>query len=347
MQARHEFQSLNRTAMRMRRRILGLTLIELMVALGIGSFLMIGAITVFMQSRTTFRINESVARMQENGRFVLDTIEPDIRMASFFGLTARPVKVQGRATPTDPIAFVPLAQDCGQNWSVNLIQPIEGWNNAYGWTCAAFGGNGWQPASDTFVIRRVTEDPVPAVPGPQANTLYVQSARFQDSQIFIGPALPPGYLPTTSATHQLVVAGYYVSQNSSLDTPGNPIPSLRRKSLNGLQVNDFEVLPGVEDMQVQFGVDTDVVGAPNRGAIDRWVNPRDPIIDPTNAAFMSNAEVLAIRVWLRIRAERPENGFVDTNVYNYADLNWGPPNDGFRRIVVSKTIYMRNARPPS
>ncbi|HET7608276.1 MAG TPA: prepilin-type N-terminal cleavage/methylation domain-containing protein, partial [Gammaproteobacteria bacterium] len=58
-----------------RRAIAGLTLIELMVALAIGMFLMIGAITVFMQSRTTFRVNESVARLQENARFVLDTLE--------------------------------------------------------------------------------------------------------------------------------------------------------------------------------------------------------------------------------------------------------------------------------
>ena len=34
----------------------GLTLIELMVALAIGMFLMIGAVTVFMQGRTTFMI---------------------------------------------------------------------------------------------------------------------------------------------------------------------------------------------------------------------------------------------------------------------------------------------------
>ena len=76
-----------------------MTLIELMVALGIGSFLMIGAMTVFMQSRTTFRINESIARLQENGRYVFDVIEPDIRMAQFWGLRTRPFAITGRAGP--------------------------------------------------------------------------------------------------------------------------------------------------------------------------------------------------------------------------------------------------------
>jgi type IV pilus assembly protein PilW len=49
----------------------GMTLIELMVALAIGAFLMIGAISVFVQSRTTFRVTESVSRLQETARFAL------------------------------------------------------------------------------------------------------------------------------------------------------------------------------------------------------------------------------------------------------------------------------------
>ena len=46
----------------------------------------------------------------------------------------------------------------------------------------------------------------------------------------------------------------------------------------------------------------------------------------------------------RLRAERPENGFTDTTNYVYADQNVPPFNDQFRRIVVTKTIYLRNAR---
>src|SRR5690606_9733933 len=36
----------------------GVTLIELMVALAIGSFLLIGAVTVFVQSRASYRVTE-------------------------------------------------------------------------------------------------------------------------------------------------------------------------------------------------------------------------------------------------------------------------------------------------
>jgi type IV pilus assembly protein PilW len=315
-----------------------MTLVELMVALAIGSFLMIGAVRVFMQSRTTFRMNEAVSRLQENARFVIDAIEPDVRMANYFGLTSRSYKVDGRATPAQPVAF-PVAGDCGVNWSVNLISEVDGTNNGYGWACAASGALGAAPTADTLVVRRVAEDSEVA----QANTLYVQSARYQNSTLFVGPVVPAGYPVGTSQSFRLVANGYYVSRNSSLDTPGNPVPSLRVKMLTGLSIVDQEVLPGVEDMQVQFGIDTDVVGAPGRGTINRYVNPGDPLLNPV---ANPDTEVLAVRIWLRVRAERPDFSYTDAAAYVYADQNIPAFNDRFRRVVVSKTIYLRNARPP-
>ncbi len=321
----------------------GLTLIELMVALAIGAFLMIGTITVFVQSRTTLRVTESIARLQENGRFALDSIEPDIRMAHYWGLTTRTNRIQGRAGSTDPAGVGP--NTCGNNWAIDLDNALDGTNNNYAWGCAATGGAA--AGSDTLVVRRVSEDRLPALLATP-NTLYVQTARFQDSRIFRGPPIPAGYAAwPTSATHLLVVNGYYVSQGSAL---GPNIPSLRRKTLrNSGVIEDEEVLPWVEDLQIQFGVDTDAVGTPDRGSIDRYVNPGDPILTPGDPNFIADAEILGVRIWLRVRADRPENGHDDTaNRYVYADQDFTPvAPDSFRRIVVSKTIYLRNARPPS
>ena len=122
------------------KRATGVTLIELMVAMAIGAFLMVGAMTVFMHSRTSFRLNESISRLQENTRFVLDVIEPDIRMASYFGLTSRSSKIANDATPLDPVpAGLDVASDCGVNWTIDLAMEVDGSNNGYGWACAAFG----------------------------------------------------------------------------------------------------------------------------------------------------------------------------------------------------------------
>jgi type IV pilus assembly protein PilW len=323
-----------------------MTLIELMVALGIGSFLMVGAFTVFMQSRTTFRVNESIARLQENGRYVFDVVEPDVRMAHFWGLRTRAFAITGRATPSDPASPLSPTGDCGVNWTVNLDEAVEASNSSYPWTCAAFSSP--VATADTLVVRRTEVDPTAVL---AANTLYIQSSRGDNSALFTGTTIPALFDPVTSATFELVVNGYYVSQNSTLGTAGNPVPSLRRKFLDngggGASIADEEILPGVEDMQIQFGVDTDLEGAADRGVVDRYVNPGDPIIDDTNAGFIPDAEILSVRIWLLLRSDRPENGIPDDNGFVYADQNVGPFNDGFRRIVVSKTIYLRNARPAS
>jgi Tfp pilus assembly protein PilW len=316
-----------------------MTLIELMVALAIGAFLMIGAITVFMQSRTTFRITESVARMQENARFALEALEPDIRMAHYWGLTTDTVGIQGRVAPSAGNSFG--RTPCGADGPRVLAVALGGTNNAYGFGgCAAFSGA--QPNADSFVVRRVSEDPeIPPLAG--AATLRLQSMRSPaESALFTGTAVPVGSFPN-SQTHRVIVNGYYVDRSSTL--LGANVPSLRAKTLQPTGViTDQEIVSGVEDLQIQLGLDMDPDGD-NSGSIDRYVDINDPLVDPSSGTFDPAAVVLAVRIWIRVRAERPENGFTDTTNYVYADQNVGPFNDSFRRVVVSKTIYLRNARP--
>jgi hypothetical protein len=143
-------------------------------------------------------------------------------------------------------------------------------------------------------------------------------------------------------------AAHFDAFFKSLDANGDgkvtpdDLAAMHRKTLVASgAINDEEVLPGVEDLQVEYGVDTNPVGSATRGSITRYVTADDPVV------LAPDTEVLAVRVWVRLRAERPENGFTDTAEYVYADRDDGPFNDAFRRLVVSKTIYLRNARPAS
>ncbi len=325
-----------------RRAAAGMTLVELMVALAIGVFLMIGAVTVFMQGRSSFRVTESVSRLQENARFALDVLEPDIRMAYYFGLTNVATNIEGRAGTTVP-AGVPSS--CGNTWVNDFVHGVAATNGSSPWpwgaTCAASASAA--PAADTLIVRRVSEEPV--LTSRTAGTLYIQSNRAEKSRLFVGTALPASPEPATSQPHRVVVNGYYVSTNntSNLSTPDNTVPSLRMKTLAaGGTIEDREILPGIEDLQVQFGLDTSPPNAPGRGTIDRFVDPGDALL--AEPEFSSNErQILAVRLWLRVRAERTENGYTDTATYSYAGQNFGPFNDGYRRAVVSKTIYLRNA----
>ena len=59
----------------------GMTLIETMVAMTISTFLIAGSIGIYIQTRSSYKTADSVARMQETANFALDTLEEDIRLA--------------------------------------------------------------------------------------------------------------------------------------------------------------------------------------------------------------------------------------------------------------------------
>jgi len=66
-------------------RVRGVSLIELMIALAIGAFLMLGLVRVFSASRTAYQLSEGISRVQENGRFAIDFIQRDLRMVGHMG----------------------------------------------------------------------------------------------------------------------------------------------------------------------------------------------------------------------------------------------------------------------
>lgn len=61
----------------------GFTLVELMIASTLSVFMIAATITLFVNSKETSRINENLARLQENGRFAVSLISRDIRMADY------------------------------------------------------------------------------------------------------------------------------------------------------------------------------------------------------------------------------------------------------------------------
>lgn len=325
------------------RRIGGFTLVELMTALAIGSFLIIGATTIYLQGRRSFSDNEALSRLHEDARFALAAMEPDIRMASYFGQQARSDLIQGVAGPTDPVpaGLGVAAPNCGVNWAINLAQPVSGVNNNYTWTCAPTVGAA-RAGSDALVIRRVAEDPEAGA--LDANTIYLHTTRGLLNALFRGSAgLPFTTAAGTETTHELISHGYYVSTQSSL---GANVPGLRRwRLVSGPALVDEEILPGVEDMQVEFGVDTDAIGVATRGSVNQYVAADAAILNPADPAFNPDAQVLAVRIWVLVRALNREPGYTD-NVFAYSDRNWGAPiaPTDVRRLLVSKTIYLRNVR---
>jgi type IV pilus assembly protein PilW len=186
-------------------------------------------------------------------------------------------------------------------------------------------------------------DPV----APLAGSMQVQTTRT-NGQLFADGNVPAEFStdinPNTgepySTTHNLIINSYYVAADSDL-IPG--VPALRRKSLGvgvaGPVVIDEEIAPGVENIQIQLGIDID-----EDNTVDRYVNPGDGVYDPDDGNYIPGARVLTTRFWIVVRGLNVEVGIQDARDYAPGDVDLGVPNDQFRRMQVSKTILMRNAR---
>ncbi len=109
----------------------GFTLIEILVALAIGSIVLAGVVQVFLGSKQAETLSMSLARIQENGRFAMEVINKDLRLTGY----------QGCANPS--VVFIQGPNIQTNNWSVTdyTNQPISGGTvPAGGGIVSLFGG---------------------------------------------------------------------------------------------------------------------------------------------------------------------------------------------------------------
>ena len=313
----------------------GLSLVELMVAMAIGVFLIAGAITVFGKTRDLYRTNEDAARLQEVARYAMSTIEADVRMANYWGLNSRPDLVSNTVAPTD------YDTACGDDWAVAVRRFIDGANGDGVTTyagylgCAPTAGTA-DDVADILTVRRAGVVPLtPAQTAALDGRLKVATTRVQ-ATLFDGPAMPSGFLQV----RELITRSYYVVADPA---PADPLvgqPALRRKNLTStggaIDVDDQLIIEGIEDLQFQVGVDSDA-------DVDQ---DADYYMDPANleTSLGPGDAVVAVRIWLLVRSNRQEVGFTDDRTYQYADRAAFSPGDPFRRLLVSKTIHLRNTR---
>jgi len=326
-------------------RARGLSLVELMVALVIGLFLVAGTTTVFVNSRKSSDVDDSVARLQETARYAMSVIESDVVMANFWGLgkdgssiVNKPSQTNAAITSTSLLAGTD-AEDCGATYAIDVERPVEASNNSYAIGCPAMYGE--VLSADTLTIRRAEI----ATAALDVDRLQLCASR-NNVAIIKGTACP-----STDEIHNLIVHGYYVDRRSTQSTT---YPALRRKTLVaetgvGPDFNDVEIIPGVEDMQIQIGWD----GLGASAEATSYYNPG-------NASMTAAGQVVAVRVWLLIRAETTDGEYRDNKTYEYgdrsiangitADINVASsrtlayrPADNFRRLLISRTIFIRNS----
>jgi type IV pilus assembly protein PilW len=317
------------------RRARGFNLLELMIALVLGLTLLAAFLVVLQRCRAAFATNESLARLQDTARNALAVMVPDIELAGFYGFTNQPGSRLVGALPAGIHA-------CGTNFATALTIAAQGSDNLFrlgddARSCApAASARGARAGSDTLTLRHASR----SIAAAHAGQLQVYSDRLQSMGplVLFADGRVPGPVDADHEVRDLEVRTYYIA-TSSVDRP--EWPALRVKALTesggAAQFRDEEVSPGVEDLQVELGV----ASRADDGALRLYFVAPD-------APRAREGSVVAVRLWLRIRADTTEPGFTDDRALNYANVRFTPSvlESRQRRTLVERTVALRNARLP-
>ncbi|KPN20991.1 hypothetical protein AO715_14500 [Xanthomonas sp. Mitacek01] len=157
-----------------------MTLVELMIAIAIGMLLVLALLQVFDASRTAYQLSSGLARTQENGRFAVDILQRDIRMAGHMGCvndqsrflpgnvtTSRPALMSTFLTTAQQFGTgsAPVTDYSGAPFALRFDRAIEGFNAAgtasgdtlsLSATPTVATSNNWQPALDAGLYTALT-----------------------------------------------------------------------------------------------------------------------------------------------------------------------------------------------
>ena len=298
----------------------GMSLVELMIAMALGIFLMAGLIQVFQTNQKTSMLQESFARVQESGRIGIEMLVKDIRMADYKGCLPDVDAINNMLSDADP--DYSLAK-------VNFLAPGVGGQNNVG--ALNIEGQSVIAGSDTLTVRGAFDACAgrgrvdTSIPG-NANIKVSATCEIDKGDILLFSDCVSGELFSVTewnpddpvlhhSTDPIDVPGAINNAKDKFSkayTSGDIFGAFRKTyfiaaGTNGdsLWVDNagqaMELVTGVADLQFEYGEDTNGDGSVNRH------------VDATSSLNMQ--AVKAIRVTLDV-----EDGTVEKSYTAVANI---------------------------
>lgn len=359
---------------------LGMTIVELLIAIALGIFLSWGAIQAFLSGKQSYSLQQALSRIQENTRTAQELISYDVRNAGDYGCASGkqvyiPLGTPGtRSTAEDPnmlpaadkakaefnFAYAVQAFDASlasaqlktalnptplANTQVLVVHtaanvgaytentPSDTQFDVSG-AAGSFKPNDYVAVSNcarTFIIQANT--------ATAGNTVVVKNAASNKL-----PEAPP----VNASVMKLDTVIYYIANN-----PAGEPALYRRTFADG--ATSQELLSGVENLQVEIGVDSN-----NDGAVDTfkassavtaaewsaWDDTQpavipNPVTDYKSLTLVDagEANVVAVRYSLLMRSAETLLEAPQPYVYNGSTVT---PTDRRLRQVVTSTVGIRS-----
>lgn len=256
----------------------GLTLVELMIALTLSMVMLAGVLVVFAGNKVSYRMQEGLSTVQDSGRHAISQIKRDVELAGFGGCLTSEQKFRNPSIlADDPLPYV---EDFQSGLRITGEEGVSGFS---------VDGKSVLDGTDVIQIRGplrsktfyVTQPifPInPVVVSGDASAFaaeeFLMISDCSGADIFEATAVTvtAGSPTTTSITHttgntrpiltrkygadavvtELTTHTYFIAQSDWPDDAGGVVLSLFRSDGTGAPE---EILQGVEDMQIAYGID--------------------------------------------------------------------------------------------
>ena len=320
----------------------GLSLVELMISMLLGLFLSAGIVSAYLESKRNYFYEEQLARIQENGRYATRILTRELAMAGFFG----------GVLAMDAVIPGTVGTDCSNtDWALDGLNPVELINNFSGqsvpvslnftpFTC--LDGGAIQPFTDVLAIKRTMAEAslhrgVPAA-GLTHSTGEIWYLRLVDGSDPHWEKLRPVDLfdpekSDPSLTYwEVSTKIFFIRKYSDSGGAGDGIPTLCMEILAGNSMTSRCLVEGVENMQLEFGIDTDADGVANRYKVA-----------PTGAEMK---HAVTAKIHLLLRSINAVTGHRDERTYALGQTILTAKRDAYLRRVFSTTVRLRNRIQP-
>lgn len=331
-----------------RARQAGLSLVELMVSITLGLMILSGVLVVFVNTSTARNEVERTSRQIENGRYASEILTEDLRLAGFYGELNPASVATPAALPADPCSVTPA------DWRAWIPVHLQGYDDT-GFTSTNCALTNLKANTDVLVIRRARACAA-GVSGCEAAANGRPYLQVSMCATQVTPTHKLGLEGTETFDMQkktcvstapankreYFVRIYFVATDNGA---GQNIPTLKRLELTGAGWNIVPMVEGIEELQLQYGLDTNGDGVP-----DVYVaNPNDyPAGTCTGTCPINNwMNVVTVQFHVLARNLETSPNFTDTKKYILGKDAAGnaierEPLGAYRRHVYSGLVRVAN-----
>ena len=299
----------------------GFSLIELMIAMVLGLAVIAAVGTLSVNATRSYRAMNRAGEQIENGRYALNLIKNDLEHAGFYGLF-NPISagLTLPATAPDPCASSAALQTYADSFlfhippqcSVTLYDQLSNTQSLRLLRASSDGAD--LTSGDIYIQTNPTEYII------GKGTTYVSNKGTPSGFVLLQPD------GTTALIRKLHVHVYYIRNYSQ--SRGDGIPTLMIKSPTDADSNAQSLIEGIENLQIQYGIDSSGDGSP-----DTYVQ--------TPASPLEWSNIVTIRLYLLARSVDAEPGYTDTKTYDLGNLQV-TPGDHYHHRLFSTVVRLIN-----